>query len=137
VLLSDVVAADALNPDLLGPVLAVVTTFGATTAIVAISLYFRFRSQRLRQELYASFLEKGAPIPRELLPGGVSRKGSADLRRGLVLLLGGIGLSLSLLMGHQPDGIGFGLIPALIGVAFLIVWKIEKGDGEFVKLADG
>jgi hypothetical protein len=119
------IASDLLGPDVLIPLVVPTVTFCTLTVMVAIVLYFRYRSQRLRQELYTSFLERGAPIPAELL-ASKPRTGSVDLRRGMVLLLGGIGLSLSLLLAHLPEGSGFGLIPALIGVGYLVVWKMES-----------
>jgi hypothetical protein len=118
------------GPEELVPILVPVASFGATIAIVAIVLYFRYRTLRLKQDLLEAFLAKGEAIPPALLSlpkAAASRNG--DLRRGLVLLGGGGGLSVALLFAHQPDAAGFGLIPALIGVAFLIVWKVEAGAG--------
>ena len=115
------------NPDVVVPVVTSTVSVSAIVAVVAISLIFRYRTQRLRQELYASFLQKGEPIPAELLPGRAQRgKANADLRRGMVLLLGGIGLSLALCLAHESSNAGVGIIPALIGVAYLVVWKVES-----------
>jgi hypothetical protein len=117
------------NPDVLVPILAPAVTFGAIIAVVGIALYFRYRAQQLRQELYASFIQKGEPIPPELLPGKAPKRGNADLRAGLVLLLGGIGLSFALCIANLFPYAGFGSIPALIGVGYLIVWKVEVRGG--------
>jgi hypothetical protein len=114
-------------PEELVPLLVPVASFGAIVAVVAIVLFFRYRTQRLRHEMYRVFLEKGEPIPPELLGRRASQNG--DLRRGLVLLGGGVGLTLAILLAHQPEAAGFGLIPALIGVGFLVVWKIELRSG--------
>jgi hypothetical protein len=70
-------------------------------------------------------VEKGVPIPPELLSGsgatlagasGGAHPGYRDLRWGLVLIALGAGLYM---MAGKP-----GLIPIFIGVALLIVWAI-------------
>ena len=111
------------------PLLVPIASFGCTIAIVAVVMFFRHRSQLVRQDLYKAFLEKGEPIPKELLNKPPSRH--ADLRRGVVLLAGGLGLSLALLLANAREASGFGLIPALIGIGFLVVWKIDmRGPGQ-------
>jgi hypothetical protein len=121
------VASQLFQEDVIVPLVVPAVSMGAIVAVVAISLYFRYRTQHLRQDLYRSFLEKGEPIPGELLqPRGKSPGRNGDLRRGLVLLAGGIGLSIAVLCAHNPDAIGF----ALIGVAYLIVWKVELGSNQ-------
>jgi hypothetical protein len=115
------------GPEEFVPLLVPIAAFGALSAIVVAILYFRYRSQRLRQELYASFLDRGVPIPAELI-SAKPRKHNGDLRTGMVLLLGGFGLSVALLLANLTSGAGFGLIPALIGVAYLLVWKVESGS---------
>ena len=120
--------SEPLSPDLVIPVVVPAVTFGAVIAVVAITFYFRYRSQGLRQELFRSLLDKGLPIPPEFLTAK-PRARYVDLRRGLVLLLSGVGLSSALLLAGDHDSrsaAGFGLFPALIGVAFLLVWKVES-----------
>jgi hypothetical protein len=118
---------DDLNPDVVIPVVVPAVTYAAIVTIVAISLFFRYRTQQMRQDLYKSFIEKGEPIPESFLPGTKRRSRNGDLRFGLVLLTGGVGLSASLLLAGQMQGAPFGIIPALIGAGFLLVWKVEAG----------
>jgi hypothetical protein len=117
-------AHDGPGPEAFVPLVVPLASFGATVAIVGIVLFFRYKVQRSRQDLIETFLEKGEPIP-PLLLAGRTRSRHADLRRGLVLITGAAGLSLALLFVGQGAAAGFGLIPALIGVAFLIMWKVE------------
>jgi hypothetical protein len=115
------------SPGDLVPLFVPIASFGATIAIVAVVLFFRHRSQQTRQEIYRTFLEKGEPIPPQLLGARASR--NTDLRRGMVLLAGGIGVSLALLLAHEGGLAGYGLIPAFIGIGFLVVWKVEARSG--------
>jgi hypothetical protein len=73
-------------------------------------------------------IEKGQPIPPELLqPAEPQRRTNCDLRRGLIWSGVGVGLAVSLLVKHDEDvPWPLALIPLLIGVAFLITWKIES-----------
>jgi hypothetical protein len=49
------------------------------------------------------------------------------LRRGLIWTGVGVGLAVSLLVKHDDDvPWPLALIPLLIGIAFLITWKIES-----------
>jgi len=70
-------------------------------------------------------IEKGQPIPPELLQSqDPPRRPKSDLRSGLVLVGIGIGVGIFLYVQHGnvwPAA----LIPLLMGVAFLITWKIE------------
>jgi ABC-type Mn2+/Zn2+ transport system permease subunit len=73
-------------------------------------------------------VEKGQPVPAELLApatGAVRRR--SDLRRGVIWAM--IGLGLMIFFGAVNDwesGVwSLGLIPFLIGLGYVIVWKLE------------
>lgn len=97
--------------------------FATTFAIVVALLYYRFRTLRLRNELVALYLSRGEAVPPWLLGAPVAGR-NVDLRRGLVLLAGGLGISGAGGILRHGDAAAFGIIPALIGCAFLIVWKV-------------
>jgi hypothetical protein len=110
--------------------IVVPVAFFLTILLVVIStLVLRFRRHAQTQETLRLMIEKGAEIPPELLTPPVSQYG--DLRRGLILM--GVGLSLSLLIG-LVEGFGsgswaVGLIPAFIGASYLIVWRYSQRAG--------
>lgn len=99
--------------------------FGMPVAIVATVVYFRHRRNRMLHETLRTMIEKGVPIPPELLHPQEQRKlPKSDIRRGLVWIAVGIGLTVFFLV--QDNHVWpIGLIPLLIGVAFLITWKVE------------
>jgi hypothetical protein len=113
-----------VSPEEFVPLLVPIASFGATLAAIAIVLFYRFRATRLKHELVKAYLDKGEPPPKDLLGGAPSR--NADLRRGLVLLATGISLALAFLIQGEAHATGFGLIPALIGGAYLLMWRIER-----------
>jgi hypothetical protein len=115
-------------PEVIGPLVSVPTAFFTVLAIVAMSLLYRYRKDKQRLETVRFLADKGQEVPLELLVPPAKRITTGTLKAGLVLLLGGTGLSVSLLLAHETDAVGFGLIPGLIGVAYLVVWKVESGQ---------
>jgi Domain of unknown function (DUF6249) len=111
--------------------LAVILIFGTPIIIViAILIHKAKRTQRIHQTVIA-LAEKGLPIPPDLFVDKPSADGTSPLQKGVVLIAVGAGLTiffLSLPDRHAPWGVG--MIPLLIGVGYLIVWKLEgkKGD---------
>ncbi len=109
----------------LEPLFGIVFVFGMPVAIVATVMYFRHRRNRMLHETLRGMIEKGVTIPPELLHPQEPRKlPKSDFRRGLVWIAIGTGLTVFFIVGHNRAW-PIGLIPLLIGVAFLITWKVE------------
>jgi hypothetical protein len=114
-----------LNKDyvaIIVPTVFFVSLLGA----VGVTLYFRAMRERERHETLRRMVEKGMEIPSALLVP--PQRPASDLRRGLVLLAGGLGLLVMLATAEDRDlrGIwGLGLIPMLIGLAYLATWRIR------------
>ncbi len=110
-----------LSPELLIPVCGMLLPL----AIVLIALNFAWKYQERKHKTIVDLLEKGLPVPRELL-GSPRRDGSA-LMRALTLVGFGVGTSAFLGAMFQLDhGLwAAGLIPLAIGVAQLIALKLE------------
>jgi hypothetical protein len=96
--------------------------FGLPVMLVAIILYYKHRKARIAHETIARLVEKGLPVPPELLDPP-RRNVDADLRAGIILVGLGIGLGIFFREVGAPWSIGF--VPGLMGVALLIAWKIE------------
>jgi hypothetical protein len=89
---------------------------------------FNYRD-RMRQRTIRMMVEKGQPVPAELLAPatrGIRRR--SDARRGVVWTMVGLGLMIWLAAVNDWEGgaWSFGLIPFLIGLGYLIVWKLEN-----------
>ena len=103
-------------------VTGIVATFGLPLLIVALILYYKHRRLRLTHEMVMALVEKGLPVPPELLrPPGRSHAG---LRGGLILI--GLGVALMIFFGQIHGPWSIGLIPGLIGAALLVAWAIES-----------
>jgi hypothetical protein len=111
------------------PIVAItmLTVFGAPVLIVALIMYFSFSKSRAMQRTVRMMVEKGQPVPEALLNPPPAQRQRSDLRRGVVLTM--IGIGLMMFFGAVNDWEGgswtLGLIPFLIGVGYLLVWKLD------------
>ncbi|MEP6502868.1 MAG: DUF6249 domain-containing protein [Betaproteobacteria bacterium] len=118
-----------LAPGLLIPVVAILMPI----AIVLIALHFASRFQERKHKTIVDLLEKGLPVPRELLRP--ARREGSPVMRALTLI--GVGLGVSAFLGAMfqlRHGLwAAGLIPLAIGVAQLIALRLEPARPEVVE----
>jgi Domain of unknown function (DUF6249) len=112
------------------PIVAIVflTLFGAPVLIVAVIMYFGFSKNRMMHRTIRMMVEKGQPVPPALLaPPPPALRQRSDMRRGVVLVMVGLGLMLFLGAVNDWEGGAWaaGIIPFLIGAGYLLVWKLE------------
>src|SRR4029077_2442156 len=94
-------------PALVVPIVAVVflTIFGAPVLIVAVILYFGFSKSRMTHRTIRMLVEKGQPVPAELLaPPAPAQRKRSDMRRGVVLVMIGLGLTLFFAAANDWEG---------------------------------
>src|SRR5437763_16916864 len=101
---------------------------GAPVLTAPVIWYFGFSKSRMQHRTIRMLAEKGQPIPPALLdPPAPAVRQRSDMRRGVVLTMVGIGAII--FFGAVNDWEGgawsLGLIPFLIGVGNLLVWKLE------------
>ena len=103
--------------------------FGAPVLIVILIGMFALVVSRSRQRTIRMLVEKGQPVPAELLaPATRAVHQRSDVRRGVVWTMIGVGLIVWLGAVNDWEGgaWSFGLIPFLIGLGYLIIWKLEN-----------
>ncbi len=113
------------------PIVAIVfmSIFGAPVLIVMVIGIFALIGNRMRQRTIRMMVEKGQQVPAELLAPEARRvRRRSDVRRGVVWTMVGLGLMVWLAAVNDWEGgaWSFGLIPFLIGLGYLIVWKLEN-----------
>ncbi len=116
-----------IRPDDMVNIIAIVGVFGGGVAICALFFYFRHRRNQMLHETLRAMIDKGVPIPPELLAApreSAPPRIRNDFRTGLILVC--IGLALMIITRGSYRMPNFGLIPFLIGIAFLIAWKVEQ-----------
>jgi predicted PurR-regulated permease PerM len=116
-------------PEFVIPIVAItlLTVFGAPVLIVGLILYFSFSRSRALHRTVRMMVEKGQPVPEALLNPPPAQRQRSDVRRGVVLTMIGIGVTVFLGAASEWEGGAWtlGLIPFLIGVGYLLVWKLD------------
>ena len=122
-------------------VLAIIGVFFVPVAMIILIIWIIFNARRkryqLQAELYAKALEKGQPIPADLFAVEPQKKRN-PLNTGIICIAVGIGVALFIWLsnGAMPEGVqiggaaSLGIIPFLIGVAYVIIHFIEKKQGK-------
>ncbi|MGS2722314.1 DUF6249 domain-containing protein [Porticoccus sp. GXU_MW_L64] len=119
-------------PEMFLGLTAIVLIFGGPIIIVAIALYSSFKKRRLTHETIGNYVAAGKDIPAEVLQGLHKQENpKSNLHKGMVMVGIALGLmALGLVTGKNPP-IAISMIPLFIGLAQLLVWKLEskKSDG--------
>ena len=108
-------------------VVTMLTVFGAPVLIVAVIMYFGFSKTRALHRTVRLMVEKGQEVPAALLNPPPAQRQRSDMRRGVLLLMVGLGLVVFLgVIADWDSGVWtLGMIPVLIGAGYLLVWKLE------------
>lgn len=111
----------------LAPVLSILLIFGGPVLIVAIVSYNNRRKRQMVHETIDRVIAQGKDVPVELLDAlDKPRNGKTALARGSVNIAIGVALGAMLFALAGPDVATIGLIPLCIGLAQLLVWKLEN-----------
>jgi hypothetical protein len=114
------------------PIIGIIftTLFGAPVLIVGMIMFFSYWKARSLHRTVRLMVEKGQPVPDALFATPHSpAKQRSDMRRGVVLVMVGLGVMLFLGAVNEWDGGAWalGLIPFFIGAGYLVVWQLENG----------
>jgi hypothetical protein len=111
------------------PIIAIIFSmvFGAPVLIVAAIMLFSYLRSRSLHRTVRDMVEKGQAVPPALFAPPPAIRARSDMRRGVVLVMIGFGLMIFLGAVNDWDGGAWavGVIPFLIGVGYLLVWKFE------------
>lgn len=116
-------------------VLIPITLFAMIAAIVIVPRYLKSQERIRLQETLRVSIEKGAPLPPEVLEAIMTDvkpapSSARDLRKGIIWLAVGVGLAaIGLAISfEEPDAfmvfLGFAALPAFIGLAFILISAI-------------
>jgi hypothetical protein len=105
-------------------IVVVSVVFLTSAVIVALVLYFVHRARELRHATIRLALEKGQPLPLDLLEGAPERKApGSELNSGVKAVFIGVGLSLFFFFFHQALW-PVGLIPIFVGLGHLAAYAL-------------
>jgi hypothetical protein len=101
-------------------IIAVVCFFGCIFS----AIYFAYLSRRNRNDTIISLVEKEGSISPELTKLMDQQGGPrSDFRKGLIWIAISLPLTVGLAFEDGMEAAAFGLIPFLVGVAYLIVMR--------------
>ncbi len=117
-----------MGPEIIVPIGA----FAMVVAIVVLPFYFKSRERREMQRTLRVAIEKGQPMPPEVIDAMTKTvklppTRLRDLRTGVIWLAVGIGVAGATYFGdfihgdNDFDGFGIACIPAVIGVAYIVL----------------
>lgn len=114
-----------------------VTAIVMTMLVAAVAIYAGYRSKEFRHRERMTAMEKGIDLPADPITGP-----NFYLLRGLVWLFIGIGFAIFLVVMSfaDPDpetraAAALGLIPAGVGVAYLVVYRAENKKSRNTEIA--
>lgn len=117
-----------MGPEIIVPV----ALFAMICAVVCVPLYLKSKERLEMQATLRLAIEKGQPVPQEVIEALTRNVKSPptrlrDLRTGVIWLAVGVGVGLATYFGDfisgsgDFDGFGIACIPAVIGVAFIVL----------------
>ena len=97
--------------------------------VVGLIMFFSYWKARSLHKTVREMVAKGQEVPAALFAGPPPVvRARSDMRRGVVLVMVGVGMMI--FFGAMDDWDGgawaLGIIPFLIGCGYLLVWKLEE-----------
>lgn len=111
-----------------------VVLFLAVALTYCAKYFFAHRNRREMQATVRTALERGAPLTPDLLErlGEPLPAKKNDLRRGVIGVGLGLGIGAFGLVIGEPDAVrpmlAVGLVPLLLGLAYLVLWRLNGGE---------
>lgn len=121
------------------PLVAMVAPLGFFLCVIGVVYlvnWFRTKNELIRHETIRQAMERGVELPVELMaPKGKTPR--SDLRRGLVLVCGGLGLMVFLGASTDEGAWAVGAFPLMIGMGYIAFWWFDRmgwdGSGRGLK----
>lgn len=112
--------------DVIAPVIGPIFTMLLIFSVVYLALQHRRTVIAMKHKTMLELIERGAAIPDALLAAPAVSRTDVDLRRGLVLVFGGIGFIAFALTLPKQEAWGFGLFLIFTGLGFLLTWRLSR-----------
>ncbi len=114
------------------PILAIILIFGSPLFIVALIGFQNYRKRKLLHDNVNKLIEKGMDIPPEIFDyfEGKQKKPTNHLKKGIMQAAIGIAVIIWLAAVAGGDVATIGLIPLFIGIANIVIYKLDTPKAE-------
>jgi len=113
-----------------GVVIICLVPFLFAGTIIVVNVRAKKEESKRKYDLYTKSLEMGQTVPEHFFDEPKKVNPSSNLKRGILWLVIGLGLVISFLVIHEKDGLILGIVPAFVGVGYLLVHFLEKPTAE-------
>ena len=110
-----------------GIVMICLLPFLFVATILLIQAKARNRESQRRYDIYMKSLEMGQTIPEHFFDEPKKATSpSSNLKKGILWLVIGLGIVISFMAIHKEQGLIVGIIPAFVGIGYLLVHFLDK-----------
>ena len=94
--------------------------------IIGLNVRAKNAESKRRYDLYAKSLEMGQTVPEHFFDEPKKANPSSNLKRGILWLVIGLGVTISFIVMHKQNDMIVGIVPAFIGIGYLLVHFLDK-----------
>jgi len=98
--------------------------------IISLNVRSKNAESKRRYDLYTKSLDMGQTVPEHFFDEPKQANPSTNLKRGILWLVVGIGLTISFLVMHERDALIVGIVPTFVGIGYLLVHFLEKSKSD-------
>lgn len=109
-----------------GIVMICLLPFLFVIVILIIQARVRNRESQHRYDIYMKSIEMGQTVPEHFFDEPKKANASSNLKKGILWLVVGIAIVISFLVMHERGGLIVGIVPAFVGVGYLLVHMLDK-----------
>ena len=107
-------------------VLICLLPFLFVAVIITLNVRAKNAESKRRYDLYTKSLEMGQTVPEHFFDEQKKANPASNLKKGILWLVVGLALLISFIVLHKENGLIFGIVPAFVGIGYLLVHFLEK-----------
>ncbi|MDD4969538.1 MAG: DUF6249 domain-containing protein [Paludibacter sp.] len=94
--------------------------------IITLNVRSKNAESKRRYDLYSKSLEMGQTVPEHFFDEPKRSNPSSNLKRGILWLVIGLGITISFIVMHKQNDMIVGIVPTFVGIGYLLVHFLEK-----------
>ena len=94
--------------------------------IITLNVRSKNAESKRRYDLYSKSLEMGQTVPEHFFDEPKKDNPTSNLKRGVLWFVVGLALVISFMVMHQHQALIVGIVPAFVGIGYLLVHFLEK-----------